>query len=205
MSQPNWKDKNDAELVIAALLGSLDAFDELALRFRSAVETVVRQHLKSEGEVEDVVQDVFLLAFKALPDLEDSSKFSSWLYAIAKHHAIRYQKRNGRIEPRSELDIYILKNTEAIAPDPAQIVERKETRELLYLILNGLSPEYKIVLKLRYWDEMSIKRIADFLAIPESTVKWRLYKGKQLLKERLEKKWEEFTHGTKTRRTKTRN
>lgn len=188
MSQPNWENRSDAELVVAALLGNLSAFDELAIRFRPAVETVVSQYLRSAQDVEDVVQDVFLLAFKALPDLEDPSKFSSWLYAIAKNRAVRYQERNGRIEPRSELDTLILKNTQAIAPDPAQIVERKETHELLYLILNGLSQEYKIVLKLRYWDEMSIKHIADFLAIPESTVKWRLYKGKQLLKERLEKK-----------------
>ena len=187
MELPNWKNRNNTELVIAALLGSLDAFDELALRFRPAVETVVSQYLKSVQDVEDVVQDVFLLSFKALPDLEEPNKFSSWLYAIARNRAIRYQKKDGRMEPRSELDIFILKNTKAIAPDPAQIVEQKVTHELLHLILNGLSPEYKTVLELRYWDEMSVKSIADFLAVPESTVKWRLYKAKQLLKQRLEK------------------
>lgn len=199
MSQPDWKNRSDTELVVAALLGNLDAFDELAVRFRPAVETVVSQYLESVQDIEDVTQDVLLLAFKALPDLKEPSKFSSWLYAIAKNHAIRYQKRNGRMEPCSELDIYILKNTKTVASDPAQIVERKETHKLLHLILDGLPSEYKIVLKLRYWDEMSIKQLAEFLAIPDSTVKWRLYKGKQLLKQRLEKRLEDFTHGTETR------
>jgi len=82
MIQTNWKDKTDTELVIAAILGNLKAFDELVLRFRRSVETVAGQYLKCIHDVEEVVQDAFILAFKALPELEEPSKFGSWLYSI---------------------------------------------------------------------------------------------------------------------------
>ena len=187
MEQISWKDRTDSELVLAALLGNLNAFDELVVRFRPAVFTVAKQFVASNEDAEDVTQDVFLLAFKALPQLDDLNKFGAWLYAITKNHAMRYQKKNGRIQPCSDIDDLILQHSRAIVPNPSDIVEQKETYRELNGAVERLSSEYQVVLKLYYWEEMSLKRVADFLALPLSTVKWRLHKGKQLLKEQLSK------------------
>jgi len=187
----SWKERTDNELVLASLLGNLDAFNELVIRFRPAVFTVARQFVALNEDAEDVVQDVFLLAFKALPQLEELNKFGAWLYAITKNRAMRYKKNAARLEPHLEIDSLILQHSKAIASNPADILEKKETYQKLYDFLDKLPSEYQVVLKLFYWEEMSLKRISDFLAFPLTTVKWRLHKGKQLLKEQFQKLWKE--------------
>jgi len=189
MKQISWKERNDSELVLAALLGNLEAFDELVIRFRPAVFAVARQFVASNEDAEDIMQDVFLLAFKALPQLDELNKFGAWLYAITKNRAMRYKKNAAKHEPRPDIDALILQHSKALAPNPADILEKSETYQKLNDFLNELPSEYQIVLKLFYWEEMPLKRISDFLALPITTVKWRLYKGKQLLKEQFEKLW----------------
>ncbi len=78
---------SDEALVLAALLGDLAAFDEIVRRFRGAVVAVAEQVLDSREVAEEVAQDSLLLAFKALPQLEDLSKFAGWLYAITRDGA----------------------------------------------------------------------------------------------------------------------
>jgi RNA polymerase sigma-70 factor (ECF subfamily) len=103
---------------------------------------------------------------------------------------MRYKKNAARHEPRPDIDALILQHSKALAPNPADILEKNETYQKLNDFLNELPSEYQIVLKLFYWEEMPLKRISDFLALPITTVKWRLYKGKQLLKEQFEKLWD---------------
>ena len=187
MTPEQWEDRSDVELVIAALVGNLQAFDELAVRFRPAMVTVAEQIVGREGAAEDVVQDALLLAFKALPQLDDLDRFSPWLYSITRRRALRYLKEENRFEPRSDLDAVILKHTYAIVPDPAQILDCENKHDEMREAITQLPSEYQVVLRLYYWDDMPQQNIADFLAIPLTTVKWRLYKAKQMLKERLQK------------------
>jgi RNA polymerase sigma-70 factor, ECF subfamily len=187
MNPEQWKQSSDVELIIAALVGNLEAFDELAIRFRPAMLTVAEQIVGHYGAAEDVVQDALLLAFKALPQLDDLNRFSSWLYSITRHRALRYLKEEGRFELSSDLDAIILEQTRAIAPDPAQVFEHRSNHHQVREAIQKLPSEYQVVLKLYYWDDMPQQRIADFLALPLTTVKWRLYKAKQMLKTHLEK------------------
>src|SRR5215510_12417268 len=82
----------DEMLVVAAILGDLEAFDELALRYRAAVVRAA-QAIVGREDAEDVAQDALLLAFKALPSIEDPAKFAAWLSAITRHRAFRFGKR----------------------------------------------------------------------------------------------------------------
>ena len=195
MESEDWSQRSDIELVIAALVGNLEAFGELAKRFRPAVLAVVSRIADSPESAEDIVQDTFLLAFKSLPRLRDVNRFASWLYAIARNRAIRYQQRANRTVSRSTLDMFILQESGAFdsdpASNPASILEQEESCREVLDALDELPEEYQAVLSLRYWSEMPLQRIAEFLDIPLSVVKWRVYKGKQLLKEYLERKWKE--------------
>src|SRR5438067_2252887 len=100
----------DAELVLGALIGDLEAFDELVRRFWNAVVVVARQELRTREAAEDVAQDTFLIAFKALPQLDDPEKFAGWLCAIARHRARRVGLRDSRTTPteRTALDCLVL-------------------------------------------------------------------------------------------------
>lgn len=184
----DWSKYEDVELVIASLLGNLDAFGELITRYRPAMIEVAREILRDEIAAEDVVQDACLLAFKALPQLKRFDRFGSWLHSITRNRAIRYRKRSGRMEPRSDIDLIILKRCSPITETPAKILERRERYRELNEAIEGLPPEYRLVIRLHYWDEMPLERIADFLSLPLSTVKWRLFKARKLLREKLIKR-----------------
>ena len=104
----------DELLVIEAILGSFDAFDELALRYRAAVVRTA-QGIVGRDDAEDVAQDALLLAFKALPSIEDPTKFAAWLSAITRHRALRFNKReSAHKQGRIELDELLLEQLGAL-------------------------------------------------------------------------------------------
>jgi RNA polymerase sigma-70 factor, ECF subfamily len=167
-------------LVVGAILGSLDAFDELASRYRAAVVRLA-QSIVGRDDAEDVAQDALLLAFKALPGIEEPSKFAAWLSAITRHRALRFGKRESLHKSgRVELDQLLLENIEALSLPMVQ-----ESSQEIQRALEEISPDYALVLRLRFLDEMPLKRIAGFLSVPLSTVKWRVHQGKKLLREAL--------------------
>jgi len=180
--------KQDAEppdevLVVAAILGDLDAFDELAARYRAAVVRTA-QSIVGREDAEDVAQDALLLAFKALPSIEDPQKFAAWLSAITRHRALRFSKRERSHQSgRIDLDEFLLEQVQALGHP---IVARPEGDDELKLALENLAADYALVLRLRFFDEMPLKRIGAFLGAPLSTVKWRIHRGKQLLREQIE-------------------
>ncbi|MCC6444192.1 MAG: hypothetical protein IT210_12155 [Armatimonadetes bacterium] len=92
---------DNESLVMSALVGNMAAYDELVRRFRGAVIATARQIVGCHDTAEDVAQEVFLLAFKALPQLGTPAKFPGWLYAITRNRARRIAARNARSRTRS--------------------------------------------------------------------------------------------------------
>lgn len=185
----------DEVLVVAAILGNLDAFGELAGRYRPAVVRTA-QSIVGRDDAEDVAQDALLLAFKALPSIEEPSKFAAWLSAITRHRALRFSKREqphkaGRID----LDEFLIDQVRALG---LPLTTRPEEDDELKLALESVPSDYALVLRLRFFDDMPLKRIAAFLGAPLTTVKWRIHRGKQLLREQVEllrlrgEKWKEI-------------
>jgi RNA polymerase sigma-70 factor (ECF subfamily) len=172
----------DEVLVVAAILGDLDAFDELALRYRAAVVRTAQAIVGREG-AEDVAQDALLLAFKALPSIEEPTKFAAWLSAITRHRAFRFSKREQSHQAgRIDLDEFLLEQVQALGHP---LVAMPEGDDELKLALENVPADYALVLRLRFFDEMPLKRIAAFLGAPLSTVKWRIHRGKELLREQI--------------------
>jgi RNA polymerase sigma-70 factor, ECF subfamily len=170
----------DEVLVVAAILGDLEAFGELAARYRAAAVRTA-QTIVGREDAEDVAQDALLLAFKALPTIENPTKFAAWLGAITRHRAFRWARREGaRRRSSVELDEVLVERLSALAPPLAAGGD-----EQLVRALEEMPAEYALVLRLRFFDEMPLERIAAFLGVPVSTVKWRVHRGKALLRERL--------------------
>ncbi|MBP1623975.1 MAG: polymerase sigma factor SigW-like protein [Acidobacteria bacterium] len=169
----------DEILVVAAILGDLAAFDELVLRYRPAVVRTAAA-IVARDDAEDVAQEALLLAFKALPSVEEPQKFPAWLRAITRRSAIRYSQRV-RLQQRARvpLDDAILEQV------PALSRPLKEEDLELRSALEGIPRDYALALRLHFLDEMPLKRIAGFLGVPLATVKWRIYRGKILLRNQI--------------------
>jgi RNA polymerase sigma-70 factor (ECF subfamily) len=172
----------DELLVLAAILGNLEAFEQLVVRYRPAVVRLARSIVGTD-DAEDVVQDSLLLAFKALPGIEEPRKFAAWLSAITRHRALRFSKSEKlQTSKRVPLDEALLEKIEALAKPLAD----KERDESMMKALDTLAPDYALPLRLRFLDEMPLNRIAAFMGVPLSTVKWRIHHAKKLLKEKME-------------------
>jgi RNA polymerase sigma-70 factor, ECF subfamily len=171
----------DEVLVMAAILGDLEAFEELVLRYRAAVVRLART-IVGNNYAEDVAQDALLLAFKALPTIEEPGKFAAWLSAITRHRAFRFNKRErAHLSKRVGMDEVLLEKIDALA----RPLTETSDNEGVMRALDNLPNDYALPLRLRFLDEMPLKRIAAFMGVPLSTVKWRLHQGKQLLREKL--------------------
>jgi RNA polymerase sigma-70 factor (ECF subfamily) len=170
----------DELLVVAAILGNLEAFEELVMRYRPAVVRLARTIVGADY-AEDVAQDSLLLAFKALPGIEEPRKFGAWLSAITRHRALRFSKSE-TLQKRVPLDEALLQKIEALARPVAD----KERDEATIQALDSLPADYAMPLRLRFLDEMPLDRIAAFMGVPLSTVKWRIHHGKKLLRAKVE-------------------
>jgi RNA polymerase sigma-70 factor (ECF subfamily) len=184
----------DRELVEIAQLGSMEACDELVTRFRGAAVLVARQVVGSPELAQDVAQEAFLCAFRALPQLEDPTKFAGWLYAITRNRARRVGMRERRNEPTEDAHLERLVTTrDGHGADPLDAVLRAETEATVRSLLCDLAPEIRIVLQLYYEEQWSTAQIAEFLSLPITTIKWRLHAGRTRLSRRLSALLEENT------------
>lgn len=174
--------KDDTLLVLMAMAGDLDAFDELVRRYRPATLAVAYGVAGSWDDAEDAAQEAFLIALKALPTLRDPAKFGAWLHAITRHQALRYANHR----QRWQLDELLLERWEALNEENEFArMERRERYEELHNALKDLPEMYRLVIWLRYFEDMPLKRIAAFLDLPLTTVKWRLHEAKRMLRKKL--------------------
>ena len=178
---------SDAELVVAALAGNTQAFDVLVNRYRRAMLTVAQKIVRNPTDAEDVVQDALLRAFEALPQLADLNRFGAWLHSITRNRALRYYRNSNRYQPQEDMEPYLNRVSDTSAADPAHIVESESTQQAVRDAIQSMPSDYQAVVELYYWAEMPQKRMAEFLSLPLTTVKWRLRKAKEMLKTNLEK------------------
>jgi len=183
----------DEVLVLGAILGNLEAFEQLVVRYRPAVVRLAGTVVGAEN-AEDVAQESLLLAFKALPSIEEPRRFAAWLSAITRHRALRFSKSEDKhVRKRVPLDEALIEKIEALARPLAnkaepqgvggeQSVAEKEGDEAMLAALDSLPADYAMPLRLHFLDDMPLKRIAAFMGVPLSTVKWRIHHGKKLLR-----------------------
>ena len=95
------RNATDEQLVIAAVLGAMPAFDELARRYRPALTLCARAVVGSRAIADDIVQDTLLLAFRHLPGLETPAAFPGWVRSICRNRALRVSRGERRTESRA--------------------------------------------------------------------------------------------------------
>ena len=192
MSKFPRESHREAELVTSAQNGDLGAFNTLVGRYRSGALVLARQILPNREQAEDAVQDSFLAAFKALPQLVDPDLFANWFGSIVRHRSRRLAAgaAKHRLLPLDELIL-------SYAPSISAEIETKARSDIVRCAVAGLSEEVKPVVHLYYLEDWRVGTIAEFLALPESTVKWRLNTGRKLLRKVLSEELEESNESGK--------
>jgi RNA polymerase sigma-70 factor (ECF subfamily) len=182
-----WCELTDEQLVAASLLGRLAAFDELVRRFRPAVRLTARRFGEDAEAVEDLCQEAFLRAFKALSRLDDPARFGAWLHAITRNLALRERRNGARDRERSSvLDEILLEGISAPGPSPHELAEQIAAGRMVRQAVETLPVPYREVVSLHYWEDMPLSRIAAYLGIPLTTAKWRLRYARERLQRELQ-------------------
>jgi RNA polymerase sigma-70 factor (ECF subfamily) len=129
MAVERWEELEDAVPVMEALLGNLTAFDTLVQRYRSAVLAAVLRRVVFRPVAEDICQEAFLRAFRALPKLQDPSRFAAWLHATARREVIRHGPGKTRAASHVPLDEQVLERSEVEEQSDWEQVERWQEGE----------------------------------------------------------------------------
>jgi RNA polymerase sigma-70 factor (ECF subfamily) len=184
------REPTEKELIARAVGGDQHAYGILVERYSDFVYTVVLRVVGSAEDAEDVAQEAFVRAHRALPRFRGDSKFSSWLYRIAVNRALTHLKRRTRrpdtvemtVSPHVEAEVRSRRTSE----DPERLVLKEEFRALVRGAVAKLPPRYRAAVTLFYLEERSYKEVAETLGVPMGTLKTHLHRARAILKQELE-------------------
>lgn len=181
----------DAELALRSRKGDQDAFHELVSRYREKLSLYLRHLTLGHDESEDLVQDVFMKAYRALGSFDGRRRFSPWIYRIAHNEAINYLKRKSRRRVVSWEDISDSQDeleAAQLSETPAELWANEEERERVRHALSELSEPYREVLILRYYLDKSYTEMSEILGKPENTIASTLSRAKKKLAQQLDRR-----------------
>jgi RNA polymerase sigma-70 factor (ECF subfamily) len=167
-----------------ALIERIAAGDKLAMRALFArhqlrVFRFLCGIVRDRGTAEDVLNEVFIDIWRQAGRFEGRSSVSTWVLAIARFKALSALRR-----PReAEIDEEAAAQIEDVADDPEVVAQKKDKGEILRSCLDQLSAEHREIIDLVYYQEKSVEDCAKIVAIPENTVKTRLFHARKRLAE----------------------
>lgn len=182
------------ELINGAKNGDQDAISELYNRTYNNVYFTVKALIKSEDTILDIVQDSYVKGFKSLSQLQEPDKFRAWMKKIAHNRAVDYLRKTKPVlfsTMSTENDEIFEFEDDKVENLPEVVIDQKETTRLIQEILDSLNEEQRLVVGMFYYEQMSVKEIAETLGISENTVKSRLSYGRKKIEaqvKELEKK-----------------
>lgn len=163
--------------------------------YQDKVYGLIYRMLGNHAEAQDVAQEVFVTVFKSIDSFRGESKLSTWLYRIAANHCknrIKYLRRRAH-KTTTELDAQAeraLQNTSGSTlgegqAGPAEVLEGAQLEQIVQRAIGKLEEEHRLLLLLRDIEEMSYEEIMQVTGLPEGTVKSRLHRARQALKEEI--------------------
>jgi RNA polymerase sigma-70 factor (ECF subfamily) len=184
---------NDTELVRRARARDEGAFRTIMQRHNQRLYRIARSVLRNSAEAEDTVQEAYVSAFTHLADYRGESSLAAWLSRITMNEALgrlRRQRSAGPIAPleqaRSDAEI-IPFPLSAQSEDPERTMAQRQILQLVERATDGLPETYRLVFVTRVIEGMSVEEAADLLGIKPETVKTRLHRARQLVRDQLSK------------------
>lgn len=182
----------DAELALIAKArdGDGDAYGQLVQANQDRIYASVLRQVRDEHKAMDITQEAFIQAYRAIDTYEDRAKFSTWLYRIAMnlitshYRHERAQKRGGN-KAETSLNIEGMPEPGADQRTPDDQVAAEDVGTLVRAAIDELDDEYRDVVVMRDLQGLSYEEIAEMLDIAPGTVRSRLHRGREKLKEKL--------------------
>lgn len=176
----------DGELIVNAIAGKSDGFEELVRRYQRPITSYIFRMLGDYDSSLDVTQEVFIKVYNSLSKYSAEYKFSTWLYRIAHNAAIDHMRRNS-VTPMSieaeNADGSFQLQLESHRPSPEQDHERSEWRNEIDAVVKCLPTSYRDLILLRHSRDMSYDEIADVTGLPLGTVKNRLFRAREMMRQ----------------------
>ncbi len=173
--------ETDEEIVRLIQSGSFEFFGVLIKRYEAKLGRYARKFLSDNEDINDVLQDIFIKAYKNIQGFDVKRKFSSWLYRIAHNELVNaLRKKKKKALSLFDLDVFLpqyLHNNNL-----NEQAELRNTQETVDKCLDKLEIKYREPLILYYFEEMNYKEIADVMQIPISTVGVRIKRAKEIMK-----------------------
>lgn len=181
--------ETDQKLVQRAQRGDLRAFDLLVLKYQGRISALVSRYISDPGEVEDVTQEAFIKAYRALERFRGDSAFYTWLYRIAANAAKNHLVAKGR-RPRSDASIEDAEAFDEFASSsdsgsPEAIAMGDELVGVVDVAMRALPEELRAALTLRELEGLSYDDIAEVLGCPVGTVRSRIFRAREAIDERV--------------------
>ena len=184
-------DPTDEALVRSVLAGDRDRFELLVERYQKRLVNYLYRMVRNLEEAHDLTQEVFVRVYQALDRYDSQYRFSTWLFRVAQNAAIDViRKRRVRLVPLSRRPD---EGSEAtvdldLPDDQPSALETLEGRELdaaIRTAIDALPWEYRELILLRHYGELAYEEIAEVKAMPLGTVKNKLFRARQMLKQQL--------------------
>ncbi|MEO3402703.1 sigma-70 family RNA polymerase sigma factor [Mucilaginibacter sp. CAU 1740] len=178
---------SDIELIEQTLAGNQFAYADLVKRHQRFVFTLAMRFAKGREDAEEIAQDCFVKAYRSLASFQRQSKFSTWLYSIVYTTAMTFLRKK-RVDTDSIDDegTFVQVESQQSAFDTNNI-ENKSRSFYLNQAIEQLLPDDATIITLFYKGEQSLEEIAQTMGIETNTVKVKLFRARQRLKEKLER------------------
>lgn len=182
----NLRELSDGDLIVKAVAGREDGFEELVRRYQRPITTYVYRMLGNYDAALDVTQEVFIKVYNSMTRYSAEYKFSTWLYKISHNAAIDYLRRNSHREQSLETEnadgAYQLQ-FESKHLSPEQEREQSEWRAEIASVVRCLPAVYRELILLRHTQDLSYDEIAEITGLPLGTVKNRLFRAREMMRE----------------------
>lgn len=176
--------ETDKQLVERVQKGDKRAFDLLVLKYQYKVNAIVSRYIKDFDEVNDVVQESFIKAYRALNNFRGDSAFYTWLYRIAVNTAKNYLVARNRRPPSFDVDAEAAEyyaggeNLQDINT-PDGVLFKEELQGVIDQSIAGLPGDLRTAVTLREFENLSYEEIADVMDCPVGTVRSRIFRARE--------------------------
>ena len=175
----------DDKLVKRAKKGDSRAFDLLVLKYQGRVAQLVSRYVRNNAEVEDVTQEAFIKAYRALPSFRGDSAFYTWLYRIAANAAKNHLVAMGR-RPSSDValdgaETFEIPDRLTDAESPDEVIMAQELKDVIAKAIDALPAELRSALTLREFEGLSYEAIAEVIECPIGTVRSRIFRAREAI------------------------
>ena len=180
----------DQQLVDRFLQGDESAFDLLVLRYQHRILSLIGRFIRDPQEVEDVCQEAFIKAYRALPKFRGDSQFYTWLYRIAINTAKNHMVAKGRRPPATDIDVddaeFQENNTQLADIDsPEANQEKDDLKQLINKAIEDLPEDLRTAFTLREFSGLSYEEITDIMGCPVGTVRSRIFRAREALDKKI--------------------